>query len=340
MFRSGIQGEGLQRRRLLQSGAAAVPAALVAMRPVTAAAETTRPGADDMVGGHRAGGRKTPVPITTTTADWAAVAEAFGRPGSLMRGLYYHTPFPRWDLRVVSQGVRVTPELAVGSHAAFTAYSDGEFLLMGDMVVPEHRLQGFLDDLTAAGIMVTAVHKHLLAQRPALWWVHTCAVGAHPSVLAAGLKRALDRAGTPPPPAPSKPVKLELDTAGIDAALGARGTGYGPIYTTAFLRREAVHESGRLLPRGLAATTAINFQPLGGGRAAVSGDFAMTAREVQDALAALRRGGVRIVSLHNHGLDDQPRLFFTHFWAVDDAVRIARAVREAVVLTNVGPALP
>ncbi len=106
----------------------------------------------------------------------------------------------------------------------------------------------------------------------------------------------------------------------------------------AFVRREAVVDDGRLLPAGLGATTALNFQPLGGGRAAVSGDFTMVASEVQRALAALRGGGLEIVSLHNHSLTDQPRLFFTHFWAVDDAVRIARAVHEAIVLTNVRPA--
>jgi hypothetical protein len=279
-------------------------------------------------------------PKATQMADWAAVEDAFGRPGNLIRGAYYHTPFPRSDLSVVSQGVRVTPGLALASHASFAAYSDGNSLLMGDMVVPESRLQQFLDDLDAAGAMVTAVHKHLLAHTPALWWVHACAVTAEPATVACGLRTALDRAGTPPyADAATTPADLsELDTAGIDEAFGARGTANGDVYTTVFVRREAVIDGGRLLPAGLGATTAVNFQPVGAGRAAVSGDFAMVADEVPAALAALRRGGLDLVSLHNHGLTDEPRLFFTHFWAVADAVSIAGAVRAAVALTNVAPA--
>ena len=53
----------------------------------------------------------------------------------------------------------------------------------------------------------------------------------------------------------------------------------------------------------------------------------MTAGEVQHVLAALRRGGIAVVSLHNHALDDKPRLFYTHFWATGDGVTLAEALR-------------
>ena len=330
MFGSETRGGGMQRRHVLTSGAALVPAAMTAPSQTSMAA----PGRPGEAG--RSSVALTPKPTGLT--DWAAVERAFGRPGNLIRGAYYHTPFPRSDLSVVSQGVRVTPGLALASHASFTAYSDGNSLLMGDMVVPESGLQQFLDDLDAAGAMVTAVHKHLLAHTPALWWVHACAVTAEPATVACGLRTALDRAGTPPYAPTTHGDLSELDTEGIDAAFGARGTANGDVYTTVFVRRETVVDDGRLLPPGLGATTAVNFQPVGDGRAAVSGDFAMVAAEVPAALAALRRGGLDLVSLHNHGLTDEPRLFFTHFWAVGDAVPIARAVRAAVALTNVAPA--
>jgi hypothetical protein len=334
MFGSDSRGGGVHRRNLLRSGAVLVPSVLTASSP---ALSPSSPGA--MAGADpQAQGRAALTPRQTRTADWDAVAGAFGRPGNLIRGIYYHTPFPRSDLSVVSQGVRVTPGLALASHASFAAYGDGSTLMMGDMVVPESGLQQFLDDLCAAGIMVTAVHKHLLAHTPALWWVHACAVTAAPTTVACGLRAALDRAGTPPQAATAHKELSGLDTDGIDAAIGARGTANGEVYTTVFVRREAVVDGGRLLPAGLGASTAVNFQPVGAGRAAVSGDFAMVAGEVPAALAALRRGGLRLVSLHNHGLTDEPRLFFTHFWAVDDAVRIARALHDAVALTNVAPA--
>lgn len=330
MFGSETRDGGMQRRHVLRSSAALVPAAM------TAPSQTSMPAPGHPGKAGRSGAALTPKPTGLT--DWAAVEHAFGRPGNLIRGTYYHTPFPRSDLSVVSQGVRVTPGLALASHASFTAYSDGNSLLMGDMVVPESGLQQFLDDLDAAGAMVTAVHKHLLAHTPALWWVHACAVTAEPATVACGLRTALDRAGTPPYAPTTHGDLSELDTEGIDAAFGARGTANGDVYTTVFVRRETVVDDGRLLPPGLGATTAVNFQPVGDGRAAVSGDFAMVAAEVPAALAALRRGGLDLVSLHNHGLTDEPRLFFTHFWAVGDAVPIARAVRAAVALTNVAPA--
>lgn len=339
MFGSDTRGGGIQRRHVLRSGAALVPAALAVPAPM--------PMPMNLAPSAAAGSRKlsgdTAGPLTprpTQVSDWAAVAQAFGRPGNLMRGTYYHTPFPRSDLTVESQGVRVTPGLALASHASFAAYGDGNSLLMGDLVVPESGLQQFLDDLNAAGVMVTAVHKHLLAQTPELWWVHACAVTGDPATVACGLRTALDRAGTPPytDASTAHGDLSELATAGIDAAFGARGAANGDVYTMVFVRREAVTDSGRLLPAGLGATTAVNFQPVGGGRAAVSGDFSMVAAEVPAALAALRRGGLDLVSLHNHGLSDEPRLFFTHFWAVDDAVSIARAVSAAVGLTNVAPA--
>jgi hypothetical protein len=92
-----------------------------------------------------------------------------------------------------------------------------------------------------------------------------------------------------------------------------------------------------VLPPGLGSTTIINFQPLGHGRAAISGDCVMVASEVQNVVKALRHAGVEVVELHNHGLRDEPRLFFTHFWATGDAVTLARRLRPAVDATNVVP---
>jgi hypothetical protein len=92
-----------------------------------------------------------------------------------------------------------------------------------------------------------------------------------------------------------------------------------------------------ILPPGLGATTSANFQPLGGGRAALSGDLVMIAQEVQPVLVALRHGGVELVEMHHHNLADEPRLFFVHYWAVGDAVSLAKAVRRAVDTTNVVP---
>ncbi len=79
------------------------------------------------------------------------------------------------------------------------------------------------------------------------------------------------------------------------------------------------------------------FQPTGGGKAAINGDFVMTAEEVQAVIQALRAGGIAIVELHQHALDDEPRLFDMHFWANADAVTLGRTLHNAVAVTNTRP---
>lgn len=275
-------------------------------------------------------------PVMTKLADWADVGGALGRPGD-MRRFMYHTAFPRLDLTVFSRGIRIDPALALGTHVSFVRYADHSTLLMGDAVVTEGELQRFSDVLQQHGIMQTAIHKHLLAHQPAVWWVHLHAHGHDPVAVARGLRAAFDRTGTPPAePAASAPP-VDLDTAAIDAAMGVKGTADGEIYKSTYVRRETIADGPVILPPGLGATTSVNFQPLGGGRAAISGDLVMIAKEVQPVLVALRRGGVELVEVHHHNLTDEPRLFFVHYWAVGDAVRLARAIRRAVDTTNVVP---
>jgi hypothetical protein len=275
--------------------------------------------------------------VRTALSDWTDVAKALGRGGDMKHDLMYHTGLPRHDLSLISRGILVKPELALGSHVSFVRYADGSTMTMGDLVVTERELQPFLDVLHQKGLAVTALHKHLLSQMPDIWWVHVHAHGRDPVAVARGLRAAFDRTGTPPPRRPAKSSHL-LDTARIDAALGVKGTYDDGIYKSLFIRRETIIEGGMALPPGLGSTTAFNWQPLGVGRAAISGDMAMVADEVQDVLAALRRAGTELVELHNHGLRDEPRLFFTHFWAVGDGPTLARGLRAAVDATNVGPA--
>ncbi|ANW22383.1 DUF1259 domain-containing protein [Streptomyces clavuligerus] len=318
---------GTSRRRILAAGA---------LTPVLAGmgggAAHALPAA--MPAGGGPGGHALIEPVPSAKADWAAVARVLGRDGSLLRGVTYHTAFNRSDLRVFSHGVRVTPGLALGSHVAFARYADGSTMAMGDIVVTEDELQAVTDAFQRHGIAQTAIHKHLLAHHPDIWWTHIHAHGKDPVAIARGVRAGLDRTATPPPaPPPTGPI--DLDTDGIDTALGIKGSGVDGIYKAAFIRAEKVVDSHLVLPPGLGATTAFVFQPVGGGRAALHGDCAVTADEVDDVIGALRRGGISLVELHNHHLRDTPRLFFIHFWAVDDAVRIARALRRTVDVTNV-----
>lgn len=309
--------------------------AAAALAPILVGAPTL---ACDLTNGATRGRHRGPVrPVPTALSDWTGVADALGRPGDMRRNVMYHTGFPRRDLLVASRGIVVKQALALGSHVSFVRYADGGSLMMGDMVVAESELQQFSDVLHQQGIGQTAIHKHLLSQHPDVWWVHVHAHGHDPVTSARGLRAALDRTGTPPP-VPAPPQRHhDLDTAAVDAALGVKGSFDEGVYKSTFVRRETITDGSLVLPPGLGSTSAFSFQPLGGGRAAISGDFCVIAEETQDALGALRRAGFELVELHSHGLTDQPRLFFIHFWAVGDAVELARGLRTAVDVTNVVP---
>lgn len=288
--------------------------------------------------GRTATARTLVEPVLTQLADWTDVGQALGAPGDMKRFMY-HTGLPRRDLKVYSRGVRIDPSLALGTHVSFVRYTDGSTLLMGDVVLTEQELQPYIDVLQQHGIMTTAIHKHLLAQRPDVWWVHVHAHGQDPVTVAHGLRAAFDRTATPRPEAATATSlpPLDMDTAAVDTAIGVKGSRDGNVYKSTFVRRETVTDGHLILPPGLGSTTSVNWQPLGGGRVAISGDLVLVAREVQDVLVGLRRAGIDLVELHHHNLTDEPRLFFVHYWAVGDAVRLAKALRPVVDATDVVP---
>jgi hypothetical protein len=276
--------------------------------------------------------------VATSEADWKATAQALGRSGKLSTDhTVYRVGFPRSDLKLTSKGVPIKAGFALGSYAAFARYGDGQTMMMGDLVVTEDEVGKVTDALQSSGISQTALHKHLLAHEPPVWWTHIHAMG-DPATIARGIRAALDQTATPPASAPSSPPPIDLDTTAIDAALGTKGTNDGGVYKFTFARREDVSSGNRVTPAAMGVSTGLNFQPTGGGKAAINGDFVMTAPEVQNVIRALRKGDVDIVELHNHTLDDQPRMFYMHFWAVDDAVKLARTLHTAVAASNIKPA--
>lgn len=275
-------------------------------------------------------------PVETSEQDWQGVADALGREGELQGGTVYRTGFGRSDLTVTSDGIQIEAGLSLGSYAAFSRYNDGETVVMGDLVVTEDELPAVTDALQEAGIAQTALHKHLPEHTPDVWWTHFHATGNDPLEIAQGVRAALDATDTPLP-APPSDEEPDLDTDALDEVMGTEGTNAGGIYKFSFARAETITDHHKVLPPDMGVTTAIGFQPTGDGNAAINGDFAMTADEVQPVIQALRQGGIDVVALHNHGLGERPRLFYAHFWAEDDAVRLAQALKRAVDATDVTP---
>jgi hypothetical protein len=274
--------------------------------------------------------------LTTTDADWKPVADALGRSGKLgNNNTAYRVNLVRNDLQVTTEGVAIKPGLSLGGYAAFVRYDNNETLLMGDLVITEAELPKVTDALQSHGIAQTALHKHLLEQTPPVWWTHVHGMG-DATQLAQGLKAALDATSiSPAAPPPAQQPPVDIDTAGVEQALGRKGTPDSGLFKYSIVRKDTIVEDGHVLPAAsLNLTTVINFQPVGGGRAAINGDFILTDTEVQKVIQALRAGNIRIVELHNHGLAEQPRLFYMHYWAVDDAVTLAKALRPALDATN------
>lgn len=269
--------------------------------------------------------------------DWAAVDQALGRKGEMQPGGVYKFTMPRSDLQVTSGGVRIKPALSLGSWLAFKPKGSGA-VAMGDLVLTEKEYNGVIARLQQGGVGQTAVHKHLPEHSPAIWWTHVHAEG-DPVKIAQTVKAALALTATPATTPPSAPVTaVELDTAAINRTLGRTGKVSGGVYQVSVPRAEKIQASGIEVPASMGTATVLNFQPTGGGRAAINGDFVMTRDEVQPVIAALKANDIQVVTIHNHMVDEEPRLFFMHFWANDDAVKLARGLRAALDKTSSAPA--
>lgn len=266
--------------------------------------------------------------------DWKAVERAMGRTGSLQPGDVYRFSMPRSDLTVTVEGVRIRPALALGSWIAFKEVPNGA-LAMGDLVLKESEVAPVMSRLQEGDIEQTAVHHHVLHETPRVVYMHVHAHG-DPVKIAEGVRAALELTSTPPqaPSAPATTAELGIDTAQIAAILRHAGRVNGGVYHVSIPRAETIRDRGQEIPPSMGLGTAINFQPTGGGRAAITGDFVMVASEVNAVIRALRESGIAVTSLHNHLLTEEPRLFFMHFWANDDALKLARGLRAGLDATN------
>jgi hypothetical protein len=248
-------------------------------------------------------------------------------------GDVYKFGFPRGDLAVTVGAVRVKPALALGLWVAFVATGSGA-VVMGDLVLREEEVEPVMAKLEARGIDVTALHHHLLHETPRVYYMHIHGAG-DAVALAQGIRAALGLTGTPAAAAPAPAAALDLDTARIAATLGHAGKVNGGVYQVSVARPDTVREGDMVIPPAMGVATALNFQPIGSGKAAVTGDFVLHADEVPGVLRALRAHGLEVTAVHSHMLGETPRLLFMHFWGVDEATRLAAGLRAGLDLIGV-----
>lgn len=267
------------------------------------------------------------------TLDWEKVDAAFGRKPAVT-GDVRRYGLPRSDLQVTVDGVTIRPALALGGWLAFKP-AHGGTMVMGDLVLLESEINPVMSKLIENGLEITAIHNHVLRANPPTFYMH---VGGHgdPVRLAEGIRAALAQSKTPMtigvPSAAAPPPAIDLDTAQLEKIIGAKGQANGGVFQFGVPRRDPITEGGiEISPAGpMGVATAINFQPTGGGKAAITGDFVLTGEEVNPVIRALRTNGIEVTAIHSHMLSEQPRLIFLHFWANDDAVKLARGLRNAL----------
>jgi hypothetical protein len=263
---------------------------------------------------------------------WQKVDAAFGRKPATVAGDVHRYGFPRTDLSVTLDGVAIKPALALGGWIALKP-AHGGAMAMGDLVLLETEINPVMAKLIEGGLDVSAIHNHLLRAEPATFYMH---VGGHgdPIKMAEAVHAALTASKTPltPPAPPAAQPAIDLDTAQLDQIIGVKGNANGGVYQFNVPRRDPIKENGMALsPAGpLGAAIAINFQPTGNAKAAITGDFVLAGEEVNPVLRTLRQNGIEVTALHSHMLGEQPRLYFMHFWANDDAIKLAKGLRAAL----------
>lgn len=265
--------------------------------------------------------------------EWSKVDSILGRAPTIS-GDVHRYGFPRSDLKVTLDGVSIAPALALGGWVAFKPDHDGA-MAMGDLVLLEAEINPVMSKLIEGGLEVTAIHNHLLRAVPATFYLH---VGGHgdPIKMASTLHDALAESKTPFAAPTASVSTLDLDTTRIDEIIGAKGHSNGGVYQIGVARRDDITMDGKVIspPGPMGVATGINFQPTGGGKAAITGDFVLTGDEVNSVVKALRSNGIEVTAIHSHMLGEQPRLFFLHFWANDDAIRLAQGLRTALNATK------
>jgi hypothetical protein len=84
----------------------------------------------------------------------------------------------------------------------------------------------------------------------------------------------------------------------------------------------------------LETASEVVFQQLGDGRVANTGELFISPGEVEPVVRALDENGLHVTALHNHMIEDQPRMYWVHWYATGDAATLAKGVAAALSHMN------
>ena len=256
------------------------------------------------------------------------IAKAMGKEGDLT-GEMYRVSFPRSDLTVKVGNVVIKPALALMSWAAFVK-SGTTAITYGDLVLLDDEINPVISKLEERGIELSALHNHLLHEDPRIMYIHFVGRGNEVE-MAKGIREALALTKSPLVSTPASPeAKPELAKE-IERIIGYEGSMGGGVFHITVPRNDVhVHAMDAAIPGSMGMNTPLNFQ-FDGKNAAINGDFMLLPAELNPVIKILRANGIEVASVHNHMLDDEPRLIFMHFWAHGDAVDLAKGLKAALM---------
>jgi Domain of Unknown Function (DUF1259) len=268
--------------------------------------------------------------VRAQALDTATIDRALGCSGHHF-GQVYKIGFPRTDLHVLIAGVAIKPGLALGSWAAFTG-SDHDATVMGDLVLLGKEVDPVMRALRSRGFEITALHNHLLGETPRVLYMHYMGRGPAKE-LAESLRAALAHSGTPlgkPAHAPGSLAAAPAWVKAVESTLGRTGGFRGGVLSFGVPRRGTITADRMTLSPSQGVAEAFNFQAAGRGKIAATGDFVLTAEEINPVISALEQHDIRVTALHTHMLTEHPRLFFLHFWGLGGPAAVARGIGAAL----------
>lgn len=264
----------------------------------------------------------------TLQYDLETLKKIFSQEGTTSDGVFKFT-FPRYDLMVTIDDIILEPDLALTSWVAFNRL-DNHSMLMGDLVLLESEVSPVMSSLFENGIEVTGLHNHLLHELPRIMYMHIKGEG-NPIKLAQSVRSALSLTATPFKAKQQPPAQIDWSV--IENILGHKGSPKGNVLQLSFPRTIIISEDGHQLPPAMGISHGINFQSVGD-KVATTGDFVLLANEVNPVARLLKKNNIAVTAIHNHMLTERPRLFFMHFWAVDNPEYLSQTFKSVLNLAK------
>lgn len=260
------------------------------------------------------------------------VEEIFNTKASQEEGFYKIT-FPRTDLNVKIDNISLEPGFAFTSWIAFYPLKENT-MIMGDLVLLDEEIERVVRKLTEYDINITALHNHIVNENPSVMYMHFAASG-NAVELSKKMKEVISLTKTPllKKGNNSSANDVKPDWSKVEEVLGKKGNKKADLISFGFPRKETIKEHGHTLPKTLGTHTAVTFQMVNE-KAIVTGDYVMLASEVQNVIKALTEHNITITALHNHMIDEEPRLFYMHFWGYGEPELLAKGIKAGLEKTN------